>query len=153
MELRKANSSDVDKITDLFRSTVQNVNSKDYNQKQIEVWSSVADRKKGWIKVLQEQKVIVTTHKNKITGFGTITKEGFINFLYVHHLFQRQGVAKLILEKLEEIAVKNNNSFIYCNASNTAKNFFLKKGFKVIRQSNQEAEGLIFEMTRLEKNI
>ena len=151
MELSQATSSDIDQITKLFRQNLQNVNSKDYNNEQIQIWSSVADRKIEWLKIINEQNVIVTTKKNQITGFATITNLGFLNFLYVNYLFQKQGISDKLLKELENISRENKNEVIYCNASNTAKGFFLKNEFKAIKAANQEAEGLVFEMTRMEK--
>lgn len=62
-----------------------------------------------------------------ITGFGDITTDGYLNMLYIHKNYQRQGIATAICNELEKSINVNK---ISVHASITAKGFFEKKVIK-----------------------
>ncbi len=40
IDTREAENSDVERITQLFYDTIQNINIKDYSQEEVDYWSS-----------------------------------------------------------------------------------------------------------------
>jgi putative acetyltransferase len=74
-------------------------------------------------------------------GYGTLKDSDYIDFFYVHKNFQRRGIADKLLSRLELQAKKHLVSKISSDISITAKPFFEKKGYQVIRrQENQRGE-------------
>ena len=70
-------------------------------------------------------------------------KDGHIDCFYVHHLFQKRGIASKLLDYVLSIAKEQNIFEIYLEASITAKPFFIKNGFieikqNIIKRDNQE---------------
>ena len=68
---------------------------------------------------------------NIIVGFGDIDQSGYLDKLYVHKDYQRQGIATVICNKLEQSPKTDK---ITVHASITAKPFFEKRGYKVIKE-------------------
>ena len=66
-----------------------------------------------------------------IVGFGDIDKYGYLDRLFVHKDFQGQGVASAICERLE---VSITTDKITTHASITAKPFFEKRGYRVVKE-------------------
>lgn len=58
------------------------------------------------------------------------------------------GIATMICDELEN---KVKGKTIYTHASITAKPFFIKRGYKVIKQQLVEREGILLENYVMEK--
>lgn len=129
MKIREANINDAVEIGQLYFNTVRFINSKDYDENQIKVWSESGLETDRWEKIIGEQYFLVAEIDSIISGFATLTKDGYLDFMYVHKDFQRRGVAKKLLEEIEKKADEQNNSEIYSHVSNTAKGFFEKHGY------------------------
>ena len=66
-----------------------------------------------------------------MVGFGDMDRSGYLDRLYVHKDYQRQGIATAICDRLErEVTVGK----ITTHASITAKPFFQKRGYEVIKE-------------------
>ena len=131
LKIRKYISSDCEQLTELFYQTVHAVNAKDYTNKQLDVWADGNVNLKEWDESLLAHYTIVCIKDDIIVGFGDIDKTGYLDRLYVHKDYQRQGVASSICDELEQ-AVSVNKIVTY--ASITAKTFFKQRGYKVIKE-------------------
>ncbi len=89
-----------------------------------------------WNQSLQEHFSVVAVDAGIIIGFGDIDKTGYLNRLFVHSDYQGKGVATVICNQLEA-AVQGN---IITHASITAKPFFEKRGYKVIKEQKVERQ-------------
>lgn len=134
MHIRKANESDVDEITDLFYNTIQHVNIRDYSQKQVDDWSSWHENTDRWISKIREQYFIVAVSDDVIVGFASLAVDGYLDFMFVHKDFQRQGVATLLLYEIEKKAIEQGSTSVYSEVSITARPFFESKGYSVEKE-------------------
>lgn len=82
-----------------------------------------------------------------LVGFGDIDKTGYLDRLFVHADYQRKGIATAICNQLEQ-AVQGN---ITTDASITAKPFFEKRGYRVIREQQVERQGVALTNFVMEK--
>lgn len=78
---------------------------------------------------------IVAVCENMIVGFGNIDETGYLDRLYVHNDYQNKGIGEKICKTLEGF-VKAEKISVY--ASITAKPFFEKQGYRVIREHTVE---------------
>ena len=138
MIIRKYQASDCKKITDLFYNTVHNVNAKDYTREQLNVWATGQVDLEKWNESLQEHFSVVAVDDEIIVGFGDIDKTGYLDRLYVHAAYQGKGIATAICNQLEQ-AVEGN---IITHASITAKSFFEKRGYKLVKEQQVERQGI-----------
>ena len=144
MFIRTATANDIDELKALYYNTITTVNTKDYNTEQIKAWSSTAGRTERLIKKINEQHFyIVETTDKIITGFASLSTLGYLDMMYVHKDFQGKGIAKLLLEKILETAEILNLSIIESDVSITAKPFFEKQGFKVLKEQTVKIEGVV----------
>lgn len=149
MFLRKYVSSDCVELTELFYNTVHQVNADDYTQAQLDVWAPGKADLVKWDMSLQEHYSIVAVENGVITGFGDIDKTGYLDRLYVHKDHQRKGIASCICDELEKTAYGN----ITVHASITAKPFFEKRGYKVLRKQQVERLGIFLTNYVMEKTV
>jgi ribosomal protein S18 acetylase RimI-like enzyme len=134
MKIRLAQDKDYAAIARLHRQTIREVNSKDYSHDLIEVWSrrtnanrfrKSADKCKRWV-ALQDDKIV---------GFCDHSLEGKFWGLYVHKDFLGRGIGSCLLKKAEKSLKKLGYKKVELLASLTAKDFYKKQGYKVIRKS------------------
>lgn len=133
--IRVATQEDLEQIRQLYHDTVVAINSKDYNEEQIRVWSDVSGGSHFFSKKILEQNFYVAEFKSKIIGFGSVTDEGYLDYMYVHKDFQRKGVAKKLLQEIEKTADELKVEKIYSHVSITARGFFEKHGY--IKESDR----------------
>ena len=88
--------------------------------------------------VIQEHYSIVAVENETIAGFGDIDLTGYLDRLFVHADYQRKGIAAAICDQLEQ-AVQGN---ITTHASITAKPFFEKRGYRVLKEQQVERQGI-----------
>ena len=130
MLIRIATEKDIPAITQLFKKTIEAVNSKDYNEEQIKVWSAGHTYTDRWINRLTSQYFIVVELGEIITGMGSITPEGYLDIMYVHKDYQGRGIASAITDELLSYAVKNKLAIVTSDVSITAKPFLKEKDLK-----------------------
>lgn len=142
MRLRPYTAQDCAEIIRLFQNTVHTVNRADYNEEQLNAWADGQVNSEVWNRSFLEHCTLVAVEqaepvdgggpKEIIVGFGDIVPEtGYLDRLYVHHAYQRRGIASALCDALEAAASGQN---ITVHASITAKPFFLARGYEVVRQ-------------------
>lgn len=147
MQLRRYKQSDCRELAELFYNTVHTVNAADYNNEQLNAWATGRVDLEAWNKSLLEHYSIVAVDKGIIVGFGDIDQTGYLDRLYVHADYQGRGIATAICNKLEQSV----SGKIVTHASVTAKPFFEKRGYKVIKEQSVERQGVFLTNYVMEK--
>lgn len=148
MEIRPYHNDDLNDVITLFQNTVHTVNIYDYSQEQVDVWAPDHVDLTEWEKTLSTHHTFVATKDSTIIGFGDIDHSGYLDRLYVHHDYLRQGVATKICDKLETMVEPHMT--IRTHASITAKPFFENRGYKVIQKQYAVRKGIFLENYMME---
>lgn len=138
VKIRKYRPSDCKEITELFYHTVHTVNAGDYRKEQLDVWATGKADLEKWNLSLQAHYSIVAVENDVIVGFGDIDESGYLDRLYVHADYQRKGIATAICDQLEWFV----DSDITTHASVTARPFFEKRGYGVVKEQQVERQGI-----------
>ena len=147
MKLRRYEASDCKETRDLFYNTVHFVNSKDYSKKELDAWARKEVDLEDWNESLSNNYCVVATENEVIVGFGDINKEGYLDHLFVHKDYQRMRIGSCICEALE----KSIRGKIITQSSITALPFFLKRGYKIIKEQRIIRKGTILTNYLMEK--
>lgn len=147
MQLRRYKQSDCRELAELFYNTVHTVNAADYNNEQLNAWATGHADLEAWNKSLLEHYSIVAVDNGIIVGFGDIDQTGYLDRLYVHADYQGRGIATAICNKLEQSV----SGKIVTHASVTAKPFFEKRGYKVVKEQSVERHGVFLTNFVMEK--
>lgn len=143
MVVRRYLKADLEDVIEIFRNTVHKVNIKDYTQEQVDAWAPNSINREDWNKILSEHHTFVALKDSIIIGFGDIDNTGYLDRLYVHHDYQRQGVATQLCAKLESMI--DYDTKIITHASITAKPFFEKRGYSVVTEQFVERSGVFLK--------
>lgn len=158
LALRPATESDLGTLTALFADTITRVNAADYDEAQLAAWRAGAHDREGWLRRLREQDFWVAESDHspgggQLVGFGSLTTTGYLDLLYVHADFQRRGVATRLLEKLEAVARARQLAEITSDVSRTARPFFKRQGFVVVRPQQVTVRGIELTNFHLKKDL
>lgn len=148
MMIRKYKPSDCMYLTELFYNTVHTVNARDYTKEQLNVWATGSVDVEKWNQSLLEHYTYVATKDNMIVGFGDIDKTGYIDRLFVHKDYQQMGIASAICDELEKAV---DVPKITTHSSITAKPFFEKRGYKVVKKQQVKRQGVFLTNYVMEK--
>lgn len=147
MEIRRYQKSDLAALADLFYHTVHSINAKDYTKEQLDAWATGQIDEEGWNRSLLEHYSIVALENGMIVGFGDIDRTGYLDRLYVHKDYQGRGIAAAICDELE----KQAKPYVLTHASITAKPFFEKRGYRVVKEQQVERKGVYLTNYVMEK--
>ena len=145
MEIRRYQQSDREILAELFYHTVHTVNAKDYTKEQLDAWATGRADLNKWDQSLREHYSLVAVENEMIVGFEDIDKSGYLDRLFVHEDYQGKGIGTMICNRLEQ-AVSGS---VIIHASITAKTFFEKRGYRVVKEQQVERKGVFltnFEM-------
>lgn len=120
MLIRKYHSTDCRELSTLFYNTVHSVNAKDYTSEQLDVWATGNVDLEAWNSSFLEHYTVVAVNGDLIVGFGDIDKTGY-------------------LDSLEQAVIGT----IVVHASITAKPFFEKHGYVVVKEQQIERQGIL----------
>lgn len=137
ISIRKGILSELPQIKELFVGTIASVCQIDYNTEQIEVWKSSINNIDRWNNLIINQYFIVAEIDKEIVGFASLDHGNYIDMLYVHKDFQRQGIAQRLYDHLEHKSKYLNMETLTADVSKTAKPFFERNGFTTIARQVQ----------------
>lgn len=124
LKIRQATLEDIPEITSVFRDTIRAINSKDYSEKQIQVWASGANDLDKWEDRIKNNYFIVAENENRIVGFAYLKNDNYFDGLFVHKDYQRQGIAIKLMRIIESKVITNGYEIIKSDVSITALPFF-----------------------------
>jgi putative acetyltransferase len=142
--IRQATESDIPTLARLFRETVLNVNSKDYDAGEVEVWASAGDDLANWRTRISDQYFVLSEFRETIFGFGSLAPDGYLDTMYVDSSHQGMGFGSDLLQELLRHAKASGIKRIHTQASITARPFFEHKGFQVVRENQRLLAGSSF---------
>ncbi|MBO9691892.1 GNAT family N-acetyltransferase [Chryseobacterium sp.] len=151
--IRKGNETDLPEMLSLFKTSIDEVCKKDYDQHQLEAWKSGADNKERWIKVIRDQYVLVAVSGNQIAGFCTLDQGNYIDLLFVHKDYQQKGIASILYNEVEKEVRLHHQMLITADVSKTARPFFERIGFHVIQEQEVNIKGIALTNYKMAKNL
>lgn len=140
MKLRSYRPADLAEIETVFYDTVHTVTVRDYTAAQRDAWASGKVDSEQWNESFLAHHTVIAEQDGKILGFGDMDAEGYLDRLYVHKDFQRQGIATAICDVLERAA---ETDFFTVHASITARPFFEKRGYALLKEQQVERCGVL----------
>lgn len=153
MIIREYIETDAETIVALFTETVRKVNIQDYSSEQIEAWAPINADLSKWKDRLRKSMTFITEEGREIIGFGQLESNGHIDCFYIAYNRINTGIGSRLFETIEDRATQLKITRLFTEASITAKPFFLRKGFRVIKQQIVELRNTKFVNYSMEKQL
>ena len=147
--LRPYRPEDCPALASLFYETVHTVNAAHYTPAQLDAWAPACGPDlAAWDKSFRAHRTLVAELDGRLAGFGDLDPAaGYLDRLYVHKDLQGRGVATALCNALEEAAAGP----VVTHASVTARPFFARRGYRVLRAQQVERRGVTLANYVMEK--
>lgn len=150
-QIRIGALQDIPEMQSLFVNTIKYICNSDYSQEQIDVWISGVDDVQRWETIIKTQKVLIAHSEEKLLGYITLKDNHYIDLLYVHKDYQKNGIAFRLYSEVEKYANNLQIIELHSDVSITAKPFFEKLGFVVIAEEQVERKGILLTNYKMKK--
>ena len=152
--IRSLTEQDILEMQALFHATVLTVNSRDYTKEEVEDWASCGNSIEHWKELLANNGYIgALDGQDGLIGFSSMNTEGYLHSMFVHKDWQGKGVATLLLSEVEKMARGYGVHKISVEVSITARPFFEKHGYKVVKKQKARANRLYLTNYVMEKTL
>ncbi len=137
---------------ELFWDSVHGAACRDYTPAQLDAWASREMDGERWARTFSHHRTFVVEEGNEIWGFATLDGDYF-DHLFVSSTAQRRGVATALADRVEQTAKEQGFSRISVHASLTARPFFEKRGYRMLKQQQVERFGERLTNFVMEKDL
>ena len=151
--LRDYEPGDLHGVVALFERSVRQIACRDYTCAQLSAWAPEWPDLDAWAERLSTGAVFVSVREDRLAGFARLDASGELDLLYVDPLFERRGVATELFDGVTAWARRYAVARLVANVSITARPFFERMGFRVLRSQTVEREGVSLENFHMECKI
>lgn len=157
MELRRYRIEDTEGLQYIYYNTIHNVNKRDYTPEELEAWAPsgpyTGEKKQKDILRFTKINPFVVAENDVPLGFAELEEKGHINCFFVHHEHGGRGIGSMLLNACEQEAKRMGYTRMFAEVSITAKPFFIKKGFRVVKPILCDIQGLNMKYYDMEKEL
>lgn len=126
--LRPFLPDDVPLLVAIFTASIEELTGDDYSEAQQQAWMEAAEDEE-FGKRLASDLTLIATLEGSPVGFASLRGADHIRMLYVHPAVAGQGIATMLVDALEKLAGSRGATALTVDASDTAQNFFAKRGY------------------------
>jgi putative acetyltransferase len=153
LALRPMLPADVPLLAEIFRESVLELTGEDYSAEQQEAWAAKADDPREFGDKLASQLTLVATLEGSPVGFTSLKGKDEIDMLFVHPAASRYGAATMLVDALEKLAASRGTEALTVDASDTARDFFEKRGYVAQQRNSVSLDDVWFANTTMKKAL
>ncbi|MBR1221438.1 GNAT family N-acetyltransferase [Bradyrhizobium sp. U87765 SZCCT0131] len=140
-------------VAAIFVESIEGLTGDDYSEEQQQAWMAAADDEAAFGARLGQQLTLVATLQSSPVGFASLKGADHIDMVYVHPGAAGQGVASALCEALEKLAAARGATKLTVDASDTAHDFFRKRGYVDQQRSTLSVGDEWLTNTRMQKTL
>jgi len=153
LSLRPFLAADTALVAEIFRASVDELAADDYSHAQREAWMSAADDEEALGARLSGQLTLLGLMDGSPVGFASLKAGQDVDMLYVHPVAAGHGVGSLLIEALEKLAIGRGARRLTAEVSDSAQDFFKKRGFVPQQRNTVQLGGEWLANTTMEKKL
>jgi putative acetyltransferase len=151
--LRPFLAEDVPVLAAIFAASIEQLTGDDYSEAQQQAWAGAAEDEAQFGKRLAGALTLVATQQGSPVGFASLRGADHIDMLYVHPGAVGQGVAADLCDALEKLAGGRGATRLTVDASDTALEFFAKRGYVAKQRNTVTVNGEWLANTTMQKAL
>lgn len=136
MNIRTYLKKDASALSSLMARSIDQVARKDYNPDQIRVWLERVPCKNNMDKMTLDGRLrlCVVDDQDDPVAFADLDCGGQIVYFFCAPEIVRRGFGTGLLKAIEKAAKEKKLDYLYVEASQTAKGFFLSQGYALLHK-------------------
>ncbi|MHA7058560.1 GNAT family N-acetyltransferase [Aquimarina sp. M1] len=140
-QISRATDSDLPLMQRLFYQTVTIYGSKIFTKDEVKIFSRLALDKNHWKQKFIEDFIYNVKLNGEVIGSFAMSKDGLIEYIFVHQNYQGRGIAKKLYVTLEKVAREAGISSLTTRVNSNTKDFFENNGFQIIKNVEKVVGG------------
>ncbi len=153
MKIRCYGARDAPQLARLFYGTVHSVNRLDYSEEQVRAWAPIVPNPEEWHARMAGRRTLVAEEGGEVVGFAELEDDGHLGMLYVCGDAVGRGVGQRLYQAVEREGRRRGLGQIFTEASITARPFFERQGFRVVREQTVSRRGVSMTNFAMEKPL
>lgn len=153
MRIRSYEKEDAAEITNLFHETVHTVNRADYSLEQVWAWSPGRPEPHVWHERMGDRITLVAEEDGGVIAFAELEGDGHLDMFYCRQDVVGRGVGSSLYRAIEREARDRGLVRITIESSITARPFFERHGFLVVREQLVSLGGVEMTNFAMEKHL
>lgn len=149
--VRDYGEEDAGPICRLFYETVRTVNLAGYSPEQVRAWAPEVPDPEAWHRRMSGRHTLVAEDERGVAGFVELEEDGHLDMLYCRH--DVVGVGSALYAAAEERARGLGIPRLFTEASITARPFFGRRGFRLVRRNVLVRHGVEMVNFCMEKSL
>ncbi|MDN3663571.1 GNAT family N-acetyltransferase [Vibrio agarivorans] len=146
-------SDNANDLWGIYFHTIRHINIRDYSLVQVAAWAPANIDPKRWLNKMEAIKPFIAKIDGKPVGYADLQQDGLIDHFFCHHLFQSKGVGRALMVHVEQQAKKRGISRLYSHVSITARPFYERMGFVVVKEQLVEVRSQHLRNFVMEKRL
>jgi putative acetyltransferase len=152
--LRPFLAEDSPLLAEIFRASIEELSADDYSEGARRAWASAADDEEAFAKRLADQLTLIATMNGSPVAFASLAKNNeTIDLIYVHPGVAGQGAGTMLVDALEKLAAARGAKRLTADVSDTAQDFFAKRGFTAQQRNTVLRGGEWLANTTMDKAL
>ncbi|HEX2553260.1 MAG TPA: GNAT family N-acetyltransferase [Microvirga sp.] len=151
--LRPFLPADAPVLAEIFQASIEELTEDDYSRAQAQAWAAEADDMAAFAARLSGNLTLVATIGGTPVGFVSLKGADRIEMLYVHPDAIGNGVATLLYGAIEKLAGARGAGRLVADVSDTAEEFFRRRGFQPQRRNSTPQGDEWLATTTMEKRL
>jgi len=140
-------------LADLFAQSIDELTADDYTEDQRLAWASAAADSEAFAERLGSMVTLIVKDDGDYAGFASLKDNATIDMLYVHPFLARQGVGSTLVDALERLAKARGAKSLTVDASDTAEEFFERRGYVAQHRNTIPREDEWLANTTMKKDL
>lgn len=145
--------ADTSRLQDLFAQSIEELTQDEYDEDQRLAWITRAADAEAFAKRLGANVTILVEQDGEILGFASLKGNKEIDMLYVHPYAVGQGVGSALVEAMERLAKARGAESLSVDASDTAHEFFSRRGYADVRRNTIPIDNIWVSNTTMLKPL
>jgi putative acetyltransferase len=151
--LRPFLAEDAPLLAEIFRASIEELSADDYSEGARRAWASAAEDEEAFAKRLADQLTLIVTMNGSPVAFASLANNETIDLIYVHPGVAGQGAGTMLVDALEKLAAARGAKRLTADVSDTAQDFFAKRGFTAQQRNTVLRGGEWLANTTMDKAL
>ena len=153
MQIRRFRMGDEPALFGVFFSAIHEIASRDYTQEQTNAWAPADLDRDAWSEHVRGLQPFVVELHDEIVGYADVQPNGYIDHFFVSGFHPRQGIGRLLMERIHQEAASLGLRELTSNVSRTAQPFFARHGFELVAQQTPIRRGVAIPNASMRKAL
>jgi putative acetyltransferase len=153
--VRRYRPGDAAALARIYVDAVEAIGPRDHTAVQVAVWAGLVPTPARFDAKYTDGRtaLVAVDGADRPLAFADVEADGHIDFLYCAPQAAGTGVAAALYDALEAAARQRGLPRLYSEASEAARRFFLKRGFRVIARRRLTIRGTAIHNYAVEKTL